>query len=818
MRLLFIYFYREFASFKKDTIIHLSKKYKFVLDEEKSTQDEFYFNKKINLNFIEDFYSKNIDIGILIGENGTGKSVLLNSLRDKDNDYSICIYEEDDKFYILENDLFKIKKYKEFDKNNIPYEEKSAFLVKIDNIKLECKRKLKSIYYSSILEQFHKNLNDDYDISNIKLLNDIEESSLDKKIKFLEINDLYKMHKFGYPVKVDISETFFKDAKNFIKNSYMKLFEKTMELLYKNKKDEQVEKIFNFLPKFILDDIVEYHFENNGLFLEKIVHDNTVVNEYIDLYKKDIYNFLEKHEVNVNDELLKMDKQILENEDKLYSDDFFEELAQINFDIKITNAKDIIENIRKLFKIKYTPYKTTNLEENINTMLNYFYKEKLFDKCLIKLKSKKIRIDKIKDAFDIYKLYYLRQELGYKDFILTDSFKKGQFKDILLLDKKYRHLHVSKENEEIIYKKKETVNAIKQIIEDNYALFYDTVITDLENLDDEIVKLLILKQIEDFKVSDMFKDDRIKYLYPYLARFLKSESIENNEKDFLTKKYKEGKEVAFDMLVAYRKGKTLSNVNSKIDVVEYHEFVKDTIHPFSFTFSPPISSGQKAKEIINARINDAIQKINIENQNENILIILDEADLKLHLEWQRVLLHALIEFLIESYSNNKFYILYATHSPMVLSDITNDRVVFLKKEDNSNFSEDKQDFTKSTFGANIYDIYADSFFIDDFMGEFAQKKITHIIELIDSHKTNKQTASKEEAKNLSKIVKHIGEPLLRNKLEDEIKSLFEMKDDIEEIVETLKNKNFEEIKKELDKYTQDKQKQILEKLFGNQND
>ena len=61
----------------------------------------------------------------------------------------------------------------------------------------------------------------------------------------------------------------------------------------------------------------------------------------------------------------------------------------------------------------------------------------------------------------------------------------------------------------------------------------------------------------------------------------------------------------------------------------------------------------------------------------------------------------------------------------------------------------------------------------------------------------------------------IGEPLLRNKLEDEIKSLFEIKDDISKIAEKLKDKNFEEIKQELNKYSQDKQKEILEKLFGN---
>ena len=70
------------------------------------------------------------------------------------------------------------------------------------------------------------------------------------------------------------------------------------------------------------------------------------------------------------------------------------------------------------------------------------------------------------------------------------------------------------------------------------------------------------------------------------------------------------------------------------------------------------------------------------------------------------------------------------------------------------------------------------------------------------------------------IIKNIGEPLLRNKLEDEIKSLseLEIKDDISIIANKLRDKNFEEIKQELNKYSQEKQRQILEKLFGNQND
>ena len=111
------------------------------------------------------------------------------------------------------------------------------------------------------------------------------------------------------------------------------------------------------------------------------------------------------------------------------------------------------------------------------------------------------------------------------------------------------------------------------------------------------------------------------------------------------------------------------------------------------------------------------------------------------------------------------------------------------------------------------------------MGEFAQNKINNVIKIIDEYKKIKEKNPDEFMPNDKawddlKIVKNIGEPLLPNKLEDEIKFLSEseIKDDISEIADTLKDKNFEEIKHELNKYSQEKQRQILEKLFGNQND
>lgn len=786
MRLLFMYFYKEFGTFEKGSIIHLSKKYKFTLNEKKSTENEFYFNKEENPNFIEDFYSKNIDIGVLIGENGTGKSVLLNSIRDKKNEYSICIYEENNNFYVIENDLFKIKENEYF-----PLEEDETFIIKIDNNKISQKRKFKSIYYSSILEKTNENLNDDFDVSNMYLLNEMKNNSLEKKLELLEISDLHRI----YDVDPNPSKTFFEDAKEFIKDSYILLFEKTMEILNENKDYEKIEKVFNKLPDFIKKDYAEEY----NMFFEKIINNQNIVRKYINSYKE--LN-------NIKEDGKKEEGKIELFRNHLFTNEFFENLFKITFTFKTSNLKDTLQEIGNLFHIS----------ENENNI--YSFIEEVFEECLKKLKSQNTKIDNIKKVLEIYKLYYLKEKLGLKNFILIDLFKEKRFKNILLLEKKDEVIHSSIKGEKLINYKEVTINEIKKIIEDNYSLFYDEVINDLENLDDKILKLLILKKVEEYKrLNYKENDESYNAIYVYLAYLLKSKFLENYEKEFLSKKFE--KERSFNHeLIRMHNDKCKNNspliTIKKVDFDKYNEFIKDTIHPFSFTYNPPISSGQKAKEIINARINDSIKKINQKNPNENILILLDEADLKLHLEWQRKFVCDLIKFL-NSYPNNKFFILYATHSPMILSDITNDRVVFLKKrDDNANFSEDKQDFTKSTFGANIYDIYSDSFFVNNFMGEFAQNKINEVIKIIDEYKEKKEKnpdefMPNEKALDNLKVVKSIGEPLLRNKLEDEIKSL--VKDDIMEIVNNLKDKKNEEIEKELEKYSQFTQTKVLMKLL-----
>lgn len=155
---------------------------------------------------------------------------------------------------------------------------------------------------------------------------------------------------------------------------------------------------------------------------------------------------------------------------------------------------------------------------------------------------------------------------------------------------------------------------------------------------------------------------------------------------------------------------------------------------------------------------------NIEGVNRNILLFIDEPDLYCHPEWQRKMVSELIKMVETQYRGHNVHIILSTHSPLFLSDIPNENVIRLSRDENGKILAEKVD--EKTFGANIFDLYNNSFFLDAFIGEFAQKKINDAIKVIASaYKSNIETTS-EELYKASKIVDLIGEPVLKNKLYD----------------------------------------------------
>ena len=136
------------------------------------------------------------------------------------------------------------------------------------------------------------------------------------------------------------------------------------------------------------------------------------------------------------------------------------------------------------------------------------------------------------------------------------------------------------------------------------------------------------------------------------------------------------------------------------------------------------------------------------NKYEYINIIFDEIELYFHPEYQRRFVFELLERLDSLKKGNHIpkikgiNILFCTHSPFILSDIPKQNVLSLGE---------KKDF--KTFGANITTLLANSFFMENLIGEFAKNKINEVIRWI--------TQDKED---ILKTIKLIDEPILRNKL------------------------------------------------------
>nr|WP_315154426.1 hypothetical protein [uncultured Flavobacterium sp.] len=155
-------------------------------------------------------------------------------------------------------------------------------------------------------------------------------------------------------------------------------------------------------------------------------------------------------------------------------------------------------------------------------------------------------------------------------------------------------------------------------------------------------------------------------------------------------------------------------------------------------------------------------------------IIVDEIELYFHPEMQRTFIKELTDKIkVVNYRGiDSINILFITHSPFILSDIPKKNVLFLevdevtKKAMPSNYKGD------NTFGANIHDLLADSFFMKDgYMGEFAKEKIKNVIKILNSDKKTK--ISEQEKKDLKLFINQIGEPILRNTLVEMYYSKFE---------------------------------------------
>ena len=176
---------------------------------------------------------------------------------------------------------------------------------------------------------------------------------------------------------------------------------------------------------------------------------------------------------------------------------------------------------------------------------------------------------------------------------------------------------------------------------------------------------------------------------------------------------------------------------------------------------------------------------------DSIFLFLDEADLSLHPEWQRMFIATLTEFLLCLYQNPYYegadsgcwniQIILTTHSPLMLGDFPAASVLYLKKNKDGFFTAESNSALQP-FGQNLYILLKDGFYLQNgTIGALAQKKIKSVLEDIQAIKNlehhmptnayNTEQLDEWEERleaHRRKTVRYLPQGIIRNKLEEEI--------------------------------------------------
>jgi len=149
-----------------------------------------------------------------------------------------------------------------------------------------------------------------------------------------------------------------------------------------------------------------------------------------------------------------------------------------------------------------------------------------------------------------------------------------------------------------------------------------------------------------------------------------------------------------------------------------------------------------------------------EKNDEDIILLVDELETGMHLEWSRKLIKILIdnlsEILEDEGKGRRIQLIFTTHSPYMLSDIKPGNVIMIEKNQETGCAEGK--VLQNTFAKNIQEIMKENL-IDNIYGDLALAKIDSMISILNGEEVQE---GNEEV--LLKEIHLISEPILRNKL------------------------------------------------------
>lgn len=252
------------------------------------------------------------------------------------------------------------------------------------------------------------------------------------------------------------------------------------------------------------------------------------------------------------------------------------------------------------------------------------------------------------------------------------------------------------------------------------------------------------------------------------------ESEWRNEQDYYKKTFNRYYKITLKKLVAAVNEIHTNNPNFElVEIIPVgffipHIIVKNNTTNDSMSNIDQLSSGEQHYlhtlhsiyyhiNNLNSVFSSPVEKIKYNYVN----LVLDEIELFFHPEYQRRFIKDLLDGIqnLDIPNINAINIIFSTHSTFILSDVPHTNI--LRLDDGKDIGYNS---SNKTFGANIHNLLDNDFFLKDgFMGEFAKTQLLSLANFLSDEKINNYGWEKEKAK---KIIDLVGEPLLKNTLED----------------------------------------------------
>ena len=422
---------------------------------------------------------------------------------------------------------------------------------------------------------------------------------------------------------------------------------------------------------------------------------------------------------------IKYDEEKINFFEKKYS---YEEAEQGNYKINTGVDEGNKATIYKYFinkkNIQSELYQDANIVIEIPELDFYIDKIKNLFKTIKEIKLfNKLKEEKIKDV--IIKNYsnYLFSYKIWK-IIENNSFQADEILDIIKSEK--IKLEEIKNTEQILEKLLEEIKEYENIKE----------------LSNKIHEILLL--LNDIQVSEINFKRKTNVLKIYEIK-----GTDSRIKKFLEK---------YDEIVNY------PWTNKRLYLSEFEKILNIT--------EEGMSDGERVRVNIFSTIHRFLGENGELKNKKYVTLLFDEVEMFLHPEWSRTFLNDLL-LELKDYTNKQFKIIFASHSPFLLSDICSEGVIYLEKKASETVVKEEE---IKNFGANIIDLFKNTMFLKSTFGEFATEKIKWVVDKIDKESYTNIKNNPE----INYIIEEIGEKLISNKLKSMIESKLKNKGNAKE--------------------------------------